>query len=302
MSRRTLTATRPDAHSRLDRFLARAVAGLTLEQASALADGGKVRIRGKIARAGRVLWGNEVVEVELEPPPPVVAAADAPEIPVLHADADILVVDKPPGLVVESEGKGRSVVEIVGARVGGCEVARQAVPGVAHRLDRETSGCLALARSDAALAALKRSFEQKLVQKRYLALVLGEPPDKLRLEGPYGRDPKDPRRYTTRFASPRRAALFFEVRERFPGAALLEVGLETGRTHQIRVQLSEAGYLVLGDKVYGTDAARAHPAARAIGRQALHAVTLSLPGVSARAPVPKDFERAMELLREGRPG
>ncbi|MBI5544788.1 MAG: RluA family pseudouridine synthase [Deltaproteobacteria bacterium] len=298
----TVQAQQEDAGERLDRFLASKVPGLTLERARQLADEGRVRIRGKTASFKRKLWGNELIELDLPGPEPVHVATDAPEVPLLYADADLVVVDKPAGLVVESEGKGRSVAEIVGARLGGCEVAGVAAPGVVHRLDRETSGCLALARTDAAWAALEAAFQSKRIQKRYLALVLGEPPDSLRLEGPYGRDPADPRRFTTRARSARRAALSFKVEERFPGAALLEVALETGRTHQIRVQLSEAGFPVLADALYGQDAARHHPAAQMIGRQALHAVRLQLPApsgteVAVEAPLPSDFARSLAWFR-----
>ena len=299
MPRRTFTATHADSGRRLDRFLARELPAFDVE---ALAKAGRVRIRGKAASPMRKLWGNETIDVELPDAVPIRAAEDAPEVPVLYQDSELIVVDKPPGLVVEDEGNGRSVVEIVGARVGGCAVGGVAAPGVAHRLDRETSGCLALARTDAALAKLLSAFDQGLVDKRYLALVLGNPPDGLRLEGSYSRDPADPRRFTTRVRSARKASLSFEVRARLPGAALLEVVLETGRTHQIRVQLSEAGWPVLGDSIYGPDAARQHAAAKVLGRQALHAWKLSITGpltVSAEAPIPADFERARAVLEAG---
>ncbi|HEY3450493.1 MAG TPA: RluA family pseudouridine synthase [Myxococcales bacterium] len=296
MTLRKLQVTPADAGKCLDRFLDKALPGIDLSTIH-------VRIRGKAANAGRKLWGNEEVEVELPEARPVVAAPDAPEVPVLYQDTDLVVIDKPPGLVVESEGKGRSIVEIVGARVGGCESCGVAAPGVAHRLDRETTGCLALARSDDALIKLKAAFGAGQVDKRYLAIVLGEPPDTLRLEGPYTRDPNDRRRFTTRTPSARRAALSFTVRERLKGAALLEVVLETGRTHQIRVQAADAGFPVLADSLYGPDAVRQHPAAAAIGRHALHASKLrisgspTLKGVDVEAPLPADFERALASLR-----
>jgi 23S rRNA pseudouridine1911/1915/1917 synthase len=224
-------------------------------------------------------------------------------LPVLHDDASLVVVDKPPGLVVEPSPSEPSVVSLLAARLPPFDVEGLAQPGVVHRLDRETSGCLALARTDAAVAALNLAFNEKRVDKRYLVLVLGEALERGRLEGPYGRDPENPRKYTTRVRSARRAALSYEVRERFPGATLLEVKLETGRTHQIRVQLSEAGHPVLGDALYGPREAREHPAAKAIGRQALHARSLSLPGpatgevLRVEAPLPEDFQRALALLR-----
>ena len=184
---------------------------------------------------------------------------EGPELPVLHDDAALVIINKPPGVVVEPGGSEDSVVELLAARLPPFDVEGLARPGVVHRLDRETSGCLVLARTDEAVAAIDRAFQEKRVDKRYWTLVLGEAPEQGRLEGPYGRDPKDPRKYTTRVSSARRAALSFEVRERLRGATLLEVKLETGRTHQIRVQLSEAGLPVLGDAIYGPAEARCAP-------------------------------------------
>ncbi|RYZ43679.1 MAG: RluA family pseudouridine synthase [Myxococcaceae bacterium] len=292
------------AGERLDRFLTKHVPGLTPERARALLDSGRVRIRGKKAQATRKLWGGE--ELELETPEPrasPVASLEGPELPVLHDDAALIVVAKPPGLVVEPEGRAASVVGLLAARFPPFDVEGVAQPGVVHRLDRETSGCLALARTDDAVAALLKAFQEKRVDKRYQTLVLGQPPDTGRLEGPYARDPKDPRRFTTRVPSARRAALSFTVRERFRDGALLDIDLDTGRTHQIRVQLSEAGFPVLGDAVYGTQSARTHPAALAVGRQALHAWRLELPGFVTGKPIqvesalPEDFLRGLALLR-----
>jgi 23S rRNA pseudouridine1911/1915/1917 synthase len=167
---------------------------------------------------------------------------------------------------------------------------------VPHRLDKDTTGCLLLARTDAALAACRAAFEAKLVEKRYLALVEGPAPENGQLDTPYGRDPSHPRRYSTRVTSARRARLSFRVLERFPGErALLEVRLETGRTHQIRAQLADQGFPLLGDAVYG------HGPSPLLGRAALHALSLRLgpplgPG-DAEAPLPTDLAAALEALR-----
>lgn len=306
MATQKLTVPRGAAGERLDKHLAAHIPGLSLERARELIAKGHVRIRGKTCQPTRKLWGGEEVEVERPAPrraPAARRSAEGPALPVLYDDASLVVVDKPPGLVVEPSPNEPSVVGLLAARLQPFDVEGLAQPGVVHRLDRETSGCLALARTDAAVAALNLAFNEKRVDKRYLVLVLGEAPESGRLEGPYGRDPQNPRKYTTRVRSARRAALSFEVRERFPGATLLEVKLETGRTHQIRVQLSEAGHPVLGDALYGPREAREHPAAGAIGRQALHARSLSLPnpatgeGLRVEAPLPEDFQRALALLR-----
>ncbi len=306
MAQQKVQVPREAAGERLDRFLSKQVPGLGLERARALIDAGAVRIRGKKCQPMRKLWGGEEIEIERpEPRAAPEASVDGPVLPVLHDDAALVIVDKPPGLVVEPEGRGASVVGLLAAQRPPFDVEGVARPGVVHRLDRETSGCVAFARTDAAAAALLRAFQEKRVDKRYWTLVLGQPPAQGRLEGPYARDPADPRRFTTRVPSARRAALSFEVRERFADAALLEVDLDTGRTHQIRVQLSEAGFPMLGDALYGSPAARTHAAAQALGRQALHAFMLELPSpasgqlVRVEARLPEDFQRALTTLRGG---
>lgn len=304
MAPQKLTVSREAAGERLDKHLSKQVPGLSLERARELIAQGRVRIRGKKCQPTRKLWGGE--EVELELPPPRASpklTVKGPTLPVLYDDAAMVIVNKPPGLVVEPGGAEPSVVELLAAQRPPFNVEGVARPGVVHRLDRETSGCLVLARTDAAVAALNRAFQEKRIDKRYWTLVLGAPPEQARIEGPYGRDPKDPRKFTTRVRSARRATLSFEVRERLEGVTLLEVWLETGRTHQIRVQLSEAGYPVLGDAIYGPKEARVHPAALALGRHALHALRLTLPrpstgeDVRIEAPLPEDFQRALTLAR-----
>ncbi len=186
--------------------------------------------------------------------------------------------------------------------------------GLVHRLDRETSGCLVVARSEVALRALQAAFKARAVEKTYLALCHGAPPDEGRLDTPYGRHPVDRTRHTSRRPAARRAVTTWRVRERFgAAAALLEVGLETGRTHQIRVHLSESGHPLVGDAVYGgrRREARLAPdapvrrAAEAIGRQALHAWRIAFPHprsgrrIAIEAPIPEDLARALAVLRRG---
>jgi 23S rRNA pseudouridine1911/1915/1917 synthase len=278
-----------DSGARLDRWLAHALE-VPVDHARALVARGLVRIRGKTCSPVRKLFGGEEVVVDRPPPSRRRPVAGEPDLAVLYDDADVLVIAKPAGLPVEPARPGAPSVVGAASRLGAFDVEARALPGLAHRLDRETSGALILARHDRALAALRRAFEQGQVEKEYLALVAGAPPDSGALDTPYGRDPGDPRRFTTRFPSARRARLSFVVERRVPaaGATLLRVRLETGRTHQIRVQLAEAGFPVLGDAVYG---ARSD----AIARQALHAARLAFPRpadgarVEVVAPVPDDL-------------
>jgi 23S rRNA pseudouridine1911/1915/1917 synthase len=280
------------AGARLDRFLSGALS-LPLERARGLVEGGRVRIRGKTCSPVRKLFGGE--ELELERPAPVVEPAVGPDLRVLYEDGDCLVVDKPADLPVEPASRRSPSVVSAARRLGRFDVDGRATPGLPHRLDRDTTGALLLARHDRALAALRAAFARGAVEKRYLALVAGAPPGEGRLDTPYGRDPVDPRRFTSRVPSARRARLSWRLEARLAGAALLAVTLETGRTHQIRVQLAEAGWPVLGDAVYG----RPSPV---IARQALHAHGLSFPrpadgsAVSVVAPVPPDLAAAIDRL------
>ena len=286
-----LEVPRNAAGERLDRFLAHALA-LPLERARALVAAGRVRIRGKTCSVHRKLFGGEAIEIER--PPPRAAPAFGPALPVLHDDADCLVVAKTAGLPVLPARPGAPSVEGAVARQGRFDVDGRAAPGFPHRLDRDTSGALLLARHDRALAALRAAFEAGAVEKEYLVLVAGSPPDAGALDTPYGRDPAEPRRFSTRFPSARRARLSFVAERRLPGAGatLLRVRLETGRTHQIRVQLAEAGFPVLADAVYGVRSG-------AIARQALHAARLAFPRpsdgarVEVVAPIPDDLARAL---------
>ncbi len=285
---------REDAGARLDRWLAERLA-VTAERARRLVVSGAVRIRGRTCSPLRRLFGGEEVEVARRRPPAARGGGGEPALPVLYDDADVLAIDKPAGVAVEPAARGTPSIAGAAARLGRFDVDGRAAPGLAHRLDRGTSGCLLLARHDRALTALRRAFERGEVEKEYRVLVAGEPPDRGRLDTPYGRHPDRPRRFTTRVASARRARLSFEVERRLRGAALLRVRLETGRTHQIRVQLAEAGWPVLGDAVYGV-------ASPAIARPALHAARLAFPRpsdghrVEVRAPMPRDLAQALEAL------
>ncbi len=292
-----LSVPRDARGERLDRFVARALS-LSPDRVRALVERGEVRIRGRTCSLHRKLFGGEEVEVTVAAPR-AAAAPGGPSLALLYDDADCAVVAKPAGLPVLPARPGGPSAVGSASRLGSFDVEGVAAPGLPHRLDKDTSGCLLLARTDAALAALRAAFEAGAIEKEYLALVAGAPPDAGALDTAYGRSPEDPRRFTTRVRSARRARLAFAVEERLRGAALLRVVLDTGRTHQIRVQLAEAGWPVLGDAVYGA-------ASPAVARQALHAARLAFPRpadgvrVEVRAPLPEDLVAGIETLRGGR--
>lgn len=299
---------------RLDVALARLAPELTRSRIQRLVDGGRVLVAGRIAKPSARLRGGEPVVVELPPPEPTGAVPQALPLSVLHEDRDLVVLDKAAGMVVHpARGSPHSTVVNGLLHLLGEEGTLPRL-GLVHRLDKDTSGCLVVARTDAALQALQAQWKGRTVEKGYLALCHGALADAGRLDTPYGRHPKDRTRYTSRLAtSPRRAVTEWRVVERFGAAATLAaVTLHTGRTHQIRVHLSDAGHPLLGDAVYGgtrregrEQGGVAARASRAIGRQALHAARLAFdhPRTGKRlvleAPLPADFRRGLEVLRRG---
>jgi 23S rRNA pseudouridine1911/1915/1917 synthase len=179
-------------------------------------------------------------------------------------------------------------------------------PGIVHRLDKDTTGCLVVAKHEKALVALQKAFKTRAVEKTYLALVHGKPKAEARLETLYGRHPVHRQRFTGKVKEGKPALTVYRVLEQFDGAALVEVELHTGRTHQIRVHLAEAGHPLLGDTVYGAGRKAkglVAEAQEALGRQALHAWKLVLPhprtgkALHLEAPLPEDFTAALALLR-----
>jgi 23S rRNA pseudouridine1911/1915/1917 synthase len=297
---------------RLDVALTRLAPDLTRARAQRLLQGGHVRVDGRSAKPAARLRGGERVELELpEPEPQGLVPQDLP-LSVLHEDEDLIVLDKAAGMVVHpARGSPHStVVNALLHRLG--PAAQGERLGLVHRLDKDTSGCLAVARTEWALARLQASFKARAVEKTYLALCHGRLAPEGRLDTAYGRHPRHRTRFTSRGGgATRRAVTTWRVREAFAGASFVEVGLATGRTHQIRVHLAEHGHPLLADATYGgtrrearllpSDPARL--AARAIGRQALHAWRLGFEHprsgrrVVFEAPLPADFEAALAILR-----
>ena len=216
-------------------------------------------------------------------------------------DEHLLVVDKPAGVVVHpapGHATGTLVHGLAGrAAAGGDEPER---PGIVHRLDRDTSGLLVVARSDEAHRRLQRLIRRRAVEREYAALVRGRPQSRAgRIEAAIGRDRHDPTRHSLDTATPREAVTHFEVRELLPQHAFLLVRLETGRTHQIRVHLAAIDLPVSGDPVYGIEGDLG------LARQFLHAARLAFPHpftgepIEAESPLPDDLADALERARAG---
>jgi 23S rRNA pseudouridine1911/1915/1917 synthase len=297
---------------RVDVAVARLAPGLSRARVQKLLLEGGVRVEGRPAKASARLKGGERLEVEIpEPEPSGLLPQDLP-LQVIHEDRDLLVLDKAAGMVVHP-ARGTPHSTVVNALL---HRLRKGPPGgrlgLVHRLDKDTSGCLVVAKSDAALLALQAAFKARRVEKVYLALCHGRLADEGRLDTPYGRHPRERTRFTSRVRGERRAVTVWSARERFGDlATLAEVTLHTGRTHQIRVHLSEQGHPLLADVAYGGTRreARLPPdhaarrAAAALGRQALHAWRLSFDHprtgerLSFEAPVPADLAAALAILR-----
>jgi 23S rRNA pseudouridine1911/1915/1917 synthase len=310
--RRAYAAGPAEAGLRLDVALARLAPDLSRARVQRLLEADRVRVDGRVPRASARLRGGESIVVEIPPAEPSGLVAQDLPLSVLHEDRALLVLDKQAGMVVHP-ARGTPHSTVVNALLHRLGVGRGAPArlGLVHRLDRDTSGCLVVARTEAALQDLQAQFQGRTVEKTYLALVHGRLAAEGRLDTPYGRHPRDRTRFTSRKGT-RRAVTEWRVVERFgEGASLAEVRLHTGRTHQIRVHLSEAGHPLVADAVYGGTRreARLRPgdpvrrAAEAVGRQALHAWRLAFDHprggrrVSFEAPLPPDLAAALAVLR-----
>jgi 23S rRNA pseudouridine1911/1915/1917 synthase len=294
---------------RLDRAIASSLPELSRSRVQVLLEAGRVQVDGKPGRASLRLKGGETLNVTVPPPEPAIPEPEDLPLSILHEDRDLLVLDKPAGLVVHpaaGHARGTLVNALLHHVSGLSGVGGVLRPGIVHRLDKETSGCLVVAKNDVALQALQRAFQARSVEKTYLALVHGQPPDTGRLETFHARHPRDRKRFTGRVKTGKPAVTTWLIRERLHGAALAEVGLETGRTHQIRVHFSEMGHPLLGDQLYGGTRkgdARVKAAQERLGRQALHAWKLVFPHprtgkpVRCEAAIPADIRSAIESLQ-----
>ena len=288
------------AGERLDRFLTEIEGVGSRSAAERLLAGGKVLVDGTVRPKSHRLEGGERVEVELGPRPAGLAPEPI-ELRIAWEDEHLLVVDKPAGLVVHPAAGHATGTLVHGllahAIAGGAEAER---PGIVHRLDRDTSGLLVVARSEEAHRRLQRLIRRRELVREYLALVRGRPRSRAgRIEAPIGRDVRDPTRMSLDARVPRDAVTHFEVIELLRAHALLRVRLETGRTHQIRVHLAAIGLPVAGDPVYGV------PGDLGLERQFLHAARVAfehpLTGerLDVSSPLPPDLVAALERARVG---
>jgi len=305
MGERLTVSVPAGAGRRADRVVADAV-GLSRSYVQRLIEEGRVTVADKPVKSKDVLPAGAALELDLpDRPTQTIEAEDIP-LAVVYEDADVLVINKPAGLVTHPS-PGRTGGTLVNALLGRApaseygNVAGADRPGIVHRLDRDTSGLIVVARNDHAQAALMAQLKARRVKKTYLALVEGSPAAEVgRIEAPIGRDP---RHYSRMAVLPtgRPSVTGYRVRERLRGWTLLEVDLLTGRTHQIRIHMASIGHPVAGDPVYATGAARRGP--DGLTRLFLHSWRIEFASVSseklirAEAPLPDELESVLAGLR-----
>jgi 23S rRNA pseudouridine1911/1915/1917 synthase len=300
---------------RLDLFLTAKEPGFSRARIQKAIDEGCVRVNDHPVRAGRKVKVGDAVVITLPEPRPSGVLPETIELVILYEDPSLLVIDKPAGMVVHPAA-GHTGGTLVNALLYHCRdlsgIGGVLRPGIVHRLDKETSGLLVVAKTDEAHRGLAGQFKRHEVRKTYLALVYGEPKtDSGRIEAAVGRHPTDRKKMSTQSRRGRSAVTIWRIRERYGVAALLEVDIETGRTHQIRVHLTELGHPVVGDRVYG-GAGRIRtvgdPAARTrmkmLDRQALHAWHLAFAHpvtgekMQFSTPLPEDMAGLCTFLRD----
>jgi 23S rRNA pseudouridine1911/1915/1917 synthase len=261
-----------------------------------LINAGSVLVDGHGQKPNYTVRPGDHILVRLEPPEPVRAEPENIPLDIIHEDGDLAVVNKEAGMVVHP-GAGNRSGTLVNAMLGHCsrlpDTGDPVRPGIVHRLDKDTSGVMVVAKTDRAMRALARQFRERTVEKTYAALVRGRVElDNGMITEPVGRHVSDRKRMAVDHTSGRNAKTVYHVVRRYEGFTFVRLDLHTGRTHQIRVHMKYLGHPVLGDRTYGGD--------RSMNRQALHAesIVFDHPGTGERvrysAPVPRDMVGIME--------
>ena len=292
-----------DAGRRVDQVIAGLEGIESRAEAQRLIDAGRVRVNGDVPRKRHAVADGDVIDVEPAAPAPTDLVPEDVPFRIAYEDAHLLVVDKPAGLVVHpSRGHetGTLVHGLLAHQVrGGDDPTR---PGIVHRLDRDTSGLMVVARTERAHRRLQRMLRDRDIDRRYTALVHGEPPPAMSIDRPVARSRRD----RTRMAidpEGREAITHVKVRERLGAFTLVEAKLETGRTHQIRLHMEAAGFPVVGDPTYGR-----RPPNLGLERQFLHSWSLAFPhpehrddpdrAVRRESPLPHDLEVTLRRVRQ----
>lgn len=300
-----LTATPEAAGQRLDAFLAETLPELTRSAAQRLIAEGQVAVDGKIPTKSLKLAGGETVSVRLPEPEEAQALPEDIPLDVVYEDDDVIVVNKPVGMVVHP-APGHSGGTLVNALLHHCGDSLSGIggelrPGIVHRIDRDTSGLIIAAKNDFAHQALSAQLQDHSLCRTYEAVVVGNlREDSGTVDAPIGRCPSDRKKMAVVRQGGRNAVTHWQVLERFPGYTYVRCRLETGRTHQIRVHMAYLGHPLVGDPLYGTRKNNLD-----FPGQALHAYALGFihprtgQHLYFEAPLPEHFQRALNNLAQG---
>jgi 23S rRNA pseudouridine1911/1915/1917 synthase len=296
---------------RLDVFLAGVLPQHSRSQFQRLIREGRVTVEGTSAKPNSVLRAGQTIEVDIPPPAPATPLPQELPLPIVYQDEDVIVVDKPAGMVVHPAA-GHEDGTLVNALLFHAEnlsgVGGEQRPGIVHRLDRGTSGLMVAAKNDAAHRELTRQFHDREVEKEYIALAWGEVHAGRRIDLAIGRDPVHREKMSTRARRSRTAVTRVTRAQKLGGVSLLHVVIGTGRTHQIRVHLSAIGHPIVGDRAYGGVRRHMSGALRPVERLErpfLHAARLAFahPRDARRmefeAPLPADLQAVLDDLIEG---
>ena len=298
-----LRASEESKNQRLDAFLASSLDGLTRSQATQLIESGEVAVNGRAVSKSYKLAGGEDIAVTLPEPEPVEAVPQDIPLDVVYEDADVIVVNKPSGMVVHP-APGHPDGTLVNALLYHCAGTLSGVggalrPGIVHRIDRDTSGLIIAAKNDAAHQYLSAQLADHTLARTYECIVVGKlREDRGTVDAPIARHPTDRKRMAV-VAGGREAVTHWEVIARYPGYTHVRCRLETGRTHQIRVHLAYIGHPILGDTVYG-----AKKEVPGLTGQCLHAVGLRFlhprthEVVELFCPLPEEFTRMLQKIRK----
>ena len=298
-----LRASEESKNQRLDAFLASSLDGLTRSQATRLIESGEVAVNGRAVGKSYKLAGGEDIAVTLPEPEPVEAVPQDIPLDVVYEDADVIVVNKPSGMVVHP-APGHPDGTLVNALLYHCAGTLSGIggalrPGIVHRIDRDTSGLIIAAKNDAAHQYLSAQLADHTLARTYECIVVGKlREDRGAVDAPIARHPTDRKRMAV-VAGGREAVTHWEVIARYPGYTHVRCRLETGRTHQIRVHMAYIGHPILGDTVYG-----AKKEVPGLTGQCLHAVGLRFlhprthEVVELSCPLPDEFTRMLQKIRK----
>ena len=298
-----LRASEESKNQRLDAFLASSLDGLTRSQATRLIESGEVAVNGRAVSKSYKLAGGEDIAVTLPEPEPVEAVPQDIPLDVVYEDADVIVVNKPSGMVVHP-APGHPDGTLVNALLYHCAGTLSGIggalrPGIVHRIDRDTSGLIIAAKNDAAHQYLSAQLADHTLARTYECIVVGSlREDRGTVDAPIARHPTGRKRMAV-VAGGREAVTHWEVIARYPGYTHVRCRLETGRTHQIRVHMAYIGHPILGDTVYG-----AKKEVPGLTGQCLHAVGLRFlhprthEVVELSCPLPEEFTRMLQKIRK----